>query len=85
MKIVKFFTDPDNTRYEWGLGLDGNLYYKYTHSYDTSIDIVLDGYVSYGSPIIPEWKPYNKHSRFGISIQTMKLILRNFGNLIAFA
>lgn len=85
MKIIKSFVDPDNISYEWGLGMDGDLYFKYTHSYDTSIDIVIDGYVSYGSHIIPEWKPYNKRSGFGISIKTMKHILNNFGNLIAFA
>lgn len=85
MKIVKSFVDPDNISYEWGLGMDGILYYKYTHPYNTSIDIDLGGGISYStSPIVPEWKPYTRESKFGVSFKTMKHILDSFGKLIVF-
>jgi hypothetical protein len=65
--------------------LDGNLYYKYTHPYNTSIDVELENGISYSTPpIVPEWKSYNRESKFGVSLKTMKHILDSFGNLIIF-
>jgi hypothetical protein len=85
MKIVKSFVDPDNPNLEWGLNADGDVCFKYSHPYNTSIDI-QDGYYHYTTePLIPTWEYYNQHSTFGISIKTMKYIVDNFSNLIVFA
>ena len=68
MKIIKTLT-IEESYIEWGLGEDGNLYYRH---------------MGYASNIPGIWIIYDHGVSWGISFKEMTLIVNEFKNLMAF-